>query len=54
MILDLMSPCSMYLQVPVVDRAAAMSGLRCILTAVEESAELTVEAGPWHNELHSC
>lgn len=33
--------------------AAAVSGLRSVLTGIEKSAEFTVVAGPWHNELHS-
>lgn len=47
-------PCSVYLQVPVVDRAAAVSGLRCVLAGVEQSTQLTVEAGLWHDKLHAC
>lgn len=43
----------MYLQIPVVYRAAAVSGLRRFLAGVEKSAEFAVEAGPRHNKLHS-
>lgn len=35
------------------DGAAAVSGLCSFLTGVEKSAEFTVEAGSWHNKLHS-
>ena len=43
-----------YLQVPVVHGAAAVSGLRRLFTVIEQAAQLTEEAGPRHDELHSC
>lgn len=47
------SLCSVYLEVPVVYCAAAVSGPRRVLTGIEQSAEFTVEAGLWHYKLHS-
>lgn len=41
-----------YLQVPVVNCAAAVRGLRRVLAGVEQPAELAVEPGPRDHELH--
>ena len=35
------------------DSAAAVGGLCSVFTGIEQSAQFTVEAGPWNNELNS-